>query len=154
MFYYIHLKKWKNFKGKDLFKNFHDYENEFKKIILSIKKNGFDTEKSIIPIDKTNKIIDGSHRLAASIVLDKKINISKFLVNSPSVTIDRFINKFNFKNANLIDYLISNFIKYNQNLRIFTLFPVRDKKFDEKTFSIIENYGDIIIRKNLMLVLF
>ena len=84
----------------------------------------------------------------------KKINISKFLVNSPSVTIDRFINKFNFKNANLIDYLISNFIKYNQNLRIFTLFPVRDKKFDEKTFSIIENYGDIIIRKNLMLVLF
>jgi len=148
MFYYIHLKKWKNFKGKDSFKkNFHDYENEFKKIILSIKKNGFDTEKSIIPIDKTNKIIDGSHRLAASIVLDKKINISKFLVNSPSVTIDRFINKFNFKNANLIDYLISNFIKYNQNLRIFTLFPVRDKKFDEKTFSIIENYGDIIIRK-------
>ena len=69
MFYYIHLKKWKNLKEKILKKNFHDYENEFKKIILSIKKNGFDTEKSIIPIDKTNKIIDGIHRLAASIVL-------------------------------------------------------------------------------------
>ena len=148
IFYYIHLKKWKNFKAKDSFKkNFSDYENEFKKIILSIKKYGFDSKKSIIPIDKTNKIIDGSHRLGASIVLDKKINISKFLVNSPSVTIDRFINSFKLKNANLIDYLISNFIKYNHNVRIFILFPIRDKNFDEKTFSIIKNYGDIIIRK-------
>jgi len=150
LYYYIHLKKWNNFKANDSFKKkFFDYENEFKKTILSIKKNGFDKEKSIIPIDSHNKIIDGSHRLAASIVLDKKINVSKFTVNSPSITIDRFINGFNLKNANLIDYLISNYIKYNQNLRIFTLFPVRNKKFDEKSFSIIEKYGEIIIRKSL-----
>ncbi len=149
LFYYLHLKKWNNFKANDSFKkNFFDYENEFKKTILSIKKNGFDKEKSVIPIDSKNNIIDGSHRLGASIVLDKKIDVYKFAVNSPSITINKFINGFNLKNANLIDYLISNYIKYNQNLRIFILFPVRDKKFDEKSLSLIEKYGEIIIRKS------
>ncbi|MDC0216935.1 hypothetical protein OAJ70_02315, partial [Pelagibacteraceae bacterium] len=149
LFYYIHLKKWNKFKANDSFKKkFFDYENEFKKTILSIKKSGFDEEQSIIPIDSHNNIIDGSHRLATSIVLEKKIKISKFLVNSPSITIDRFINGFGLKNANLIDYLISNFIKYNKNLRIFTLFPVRDKQFDETSLAIIKKYGEIIIRKS------
>ena len=53
-------------------------------------------KKVLYLTDKTNKIIDGSHRLA-TYRLDKKINISKFLVNSPSITIDRFINKLTLK---------------------------------------------------------
>ena len=47
----------------------------FRKIILSIKERGFDEKNSIIPIDQYNKIIDGSHRLGASIVLNKKMYI-------------------------------------------------------------------------------
>ena len=150
LFYYIHLKKWNNFKANDSLKNcFYDYESEFKKTILSIKSQGFDKNKSIIPIDGYNKIIDGSHRLGASIVLNKKIRTARFLVNSPAVTIKKFINDFNLKNINIIDYLIFNFIKYNNSLRIFTLFPVRDKKFDEQCFSIIKKYGEILITKSM-----
>ena len=96
LFYYLHLKKWNNFKATDSYKkSFYEYKKEFNEIILSIKKKGFDEQNSIIPIDQYNKIIDGSHRLGASIVLNQKITIAKFLVNSPSVTIERFINDFN-----------------------------------------------------------
>ena len=116
LFYYLHLKKWNNFKAADSYKkSFYEYEKEFKKIILSIKERGFDEKNSIIPIDQYNKIIDGSHRLGASIVLNQKIKIAKFLVNSPSVTIERFVYDFNFnKNITLIDYLIFNYIKYRR----------------------------------------
>ena len=151
LFYYLHLKKWNNFKSTDSYKkSFYEYEKEFKKIILSIKERGFDEKNSIIPIDQYNKIIDGSHRLGASIVLNQKIKIAKFLVNSPSVTIERFIYDFNFKkNITLIDYLIFNYIKYNQNLRIITLFPVRNKQFDKQCFAIIKRYGNILLTKSL-----
>ena len=76
VFYYLHLKRWKGFKAKDTFKkNFLDYENEYQKIIDSINKIGFDMQESIIPVDIENKIIDGSHRLGATIVLRKRINV-------------------------------------------------------------------------------
>ena len=151
LFYYLHLKKWNNFKATDSYKkSFYEYKKEFNEIILSIKKKGFDEQNSIIPIDQYNKIIDGSHRLGASIVLNQKITIAKFLVNSPSVTIERFINDFNFKkNITLIDYLIFNYIKYNETLRIFTLFPARNRQFDKQCYAIIRRYGDILLTKSL-----
>ena len=151
LFYYLHLKKLNNFKATDSYKkSFFEYEKEFKKIILSIKERGFDEKKSLIPIDQYNKIIDGSHRLGASIVLNQKIKIAKFLVNSPAIGIKKFIYDFNFKkNITLMDYLIFNYIKYNKNLRIFTLFPVRNKHFDNKCFEIIKKYGNILITKSL-----
>ena len=150
LIYYLHLKKWNNFKASDSYKKkFSDYENEFKKTILSIKKKGFSDKETLIPVDKNNQIIDGSHRLGASIVLNKKISVVKFLVNSPSVTFERFINDFNFKkNIYLVDYLVFNYKKYNKDLRFFTLFPIRNRKFDKNCLKIINQYGEIILTKS------
>ena len=151
LFYYLHLKKWNNFKVKDSNKkNFSDFEKSFQKIILSIKKKGFDKNKTIIPIDEKNNIIDGSHRVAASIVLDKKITISKFKVKSPQINIASFANRFNFiKNETLMNYLIFNYIKYSPNLRILILFPVRNKKYDSSCFQLLNKYGNIELKKNI-----
>lgn len=151
VFYYLHLKKLNNFIGKDSSNyKFKDYKNKFDDLILSIKKNKFDDNISLIPVDLENKIIDGSHRLAASIVLKKKIKIIKFLSKAPHINFRMIKDKHNFKNNPfLLDYLILKFIKYNKNLRIFTLFPVRNKKFDEQCISILKKYGTIILSKKI-----
>jgi len=54
-----------------------DFLEDFNKLIDSIKKIGFKKEKAI-PSTKNLVAIDGSHRLASSIVLDKKVYIEKF----------------------------------------------------------------------------
>ena len=154
--YYFHLKKLneRGFKANDSFKkNFKDYENEFKKTINSISERGFDINKSIIPIDKQNKIIDGSHRLATLIVLEKKVTVAKFLEDSPNISLLTMIKRLHIKNdltqLFIIDYIIQTYIKYDKNLRIITLFPVRNKIFDKDCMSIIKKYGEIIIQKKI-----
>jgi len=148
--YYYHLKKLNNFKGKDTDKNtFRDYELSFQNTIDSIKINGFDSNKTILPVDKFNRIIDGSHRLGASIVLEKGIDVLKFNSIAPVINLKRLNSFFDLKKNELIlDYLIINFIKYAKNLRIITLFPVRDKNLDEECISIIKEFGDIVLTKS------
>lgn len=149
--YYIHLKRLNNFKGKDSKKyNFKDYEKSFQILLDSIKERGFDSEITILPVDKYNKIIDGSHRLSASIVLRKGIDVIKFNSLAPVITLKRLNEFFDLKkNDYILSYLIVNYIKYNKNLKIITLFPVRDKKFDERCLNILKEYGDIILTKSI-----
>ena len=148
--YYLQLKKWKNFQGKDSNKySYKDYELIFNETINSIKE-GFDTSKTLIPIDKENKIIDGSHRLGASIVLKKKVGVIQFGSLAPSITLNRLDNFFNFKkNMYILDHLIIYYVKYFKNLRFIILFPVRNKTYDEKSISEIKKYGDIVLTKSI-----
>lgn len=148
--YYLHLKRWKNFQGKDSNKySYKDYELSFNETINSIKE-GFDTSKTLIPIDKENKIIDGAHRLSASIVLKKKVGVIQFGSLAPSITLNRLDNFFNFKkNMYILDHLIIYYVKYFKNLRFIILFPVRNKTYDEKSISEIKKYGDIVLTKSI-----
>ena len=148
--YYYHLKKLNNFKGKDTDKNtFIDYEISFQNTIDSIKTKGFDSNKTIIPVDKLNRIIDGSHRLGASIVLKKGIDVLKFNSIAPTINLKRLNDFFNLKkNGLILDYLITNFIKYSKNLRLITLFPVRNKKLDDECINIIKEFGDVVLTKS------
>ena len=156
MLYYLHLKRWgiNSFNANDSFKkNFADYENEFKKTIKSISTKSFDQNISLIPIDEQDKIIDGSHRLATCITLDKKIRVAKFLVKSPYVNLNNLITRLKIKNNNInisiIDYIVQTYIKYDSDLRIFALFPIRNKDLDQKCHSVIKQYGEIIIQKKI-----
>lgn len=148
--YYLHLKRWKNFQGKDSNKYcYKDYELSFNETINSIKE-GFNTSKTLIPIDNENKIIDGSHRLGASIVLKKKVGVIQFGSLAPSITLNRLDNFFNFKkNMYILDHLIIYYVKYFKNLRFIILFPVRNKTYDEKSISEIKKYGDIVLTKSI-----
>ena len=76
---------------------------EFKKIIDSIEKNGFN-ENFAIPINEENNIIDGAHRLAC--MLDKNDSIICNIVNKKSINLDyTFFKERGFPPKDL-DYLL------------------------------------------------
>ena len=51
--------------------NKDDFVLSFHNLIRNIKQNGFNNSISIIPVDKSGFLINGAHRLSASIVLSK-----------------------------------------------------------------------------------
>ena len=152
--YYLHLKRWQNFIGKDSNKfSYKDYIDSFHSVIESIKSKNFQSTISIIPVNQDNFLIDGSHRLATSVVLNKTVDIYKFNTKSPSHDLNRIDSLFNFKKyPYILDYLIMTFIKYNKNLRIFILFPIRDKSHDKEAINVLQKYGDIVMTKSLNIV--
>ena len=73
--YYQHLKVWNNFneidnENKNTFENFKE---TFHNIIDSIKNDGFDSAQGTLPITSDEKLLNGSHRLAASLLHDVPI---------------------------------------------------------------------------------
>lgn len=58
--------------------SFDAYLNTFVELIDSISKNGFESKTSIVPVGDDNTILDGSHRVAIAIALNKKITIARF----------------------------------------------------------------------------
>ena len=81
------------------------------------------------------------------------MDIYKFNTKSPSHDLNRIDSLFNFKKyPYILDYLIMTFIKYNKNLRIFILFPIRDKSHDKEAINVLQKYGDIVMTKSLNIV--
>ena len=148
--YYLHLKRWNNFKAKDNNKSsYQDYITTFHNVLNSIK-DGFDSSTSLIPIDYENNIIDGSHRLGSAIVLKKKIDVIKFETKAPKFTLKRLNSFFHMnKNDYLLDYILINYVKYNRDLRFFVLFPIRDKIYDLNCLEVLKNYGSIVLKKSI-----
>jgi hypothetical protein len=79
--YEYHLEKWNQFKEKDedfgntqlyVKNNFEDFVNSFKDTLLSIKKTGFDSTLSIIPV-VDNYPINGSHRITAGLLYNCEV---------------------------------------------------------------------------------
>ena len=76
--YLKHIKIFNNYKEPDgSKKNKTDFLNSAKKLVLDFE-NGFDYSKSIVPISNQNIIIDGSHRIALSIIKNENISCIKF----------------------------------------------------------------------------
>lgn len=76
--YLKHIKIFNNYKEPDgSKKNKTDFLNSAKKLVLDFE-NGFDSSKSIVPISNQNIIIDGSHRIALSIIKNQNVSCIKF----------------------------------------------------------------------------
>ena len=76
--YLKHIKIFNNYKEPDgSKKNKTDFLNSTKKLVLDFE-NGFDSSKSIVPISNQNIIIDGSHRIALSIIKNQNVSCIKF----------------------------------------------------------------------------
>ena len=75
--YLEHIKSFNNFlepdgekKGKE------EFINKFNSLIINIQQEGIN--KTIIPITKNGEIIDGAHRLAIALYLNKRIRFAIF----------------------------------------------------------------------------
>ena len=146
---YILYRSQKNILPSACSKSFAEYEREFKDLFDLKVKSGID-DLFLLPVDRNNEIIDTGNKLALSLVLNKEIDIIKFECTSNKFNLIELNNYFNLKKNNIItDYLIINYIKYHQNLRIILLFPCRKQSFEKQTLNSIKARGEIIIKKRL-----
>lgn len=64
--------------GSDSKTSFEGYVKEFNELIESIKSNGFNEQKSIIPVGSNNAICDGAHRVTIAAYYNMKVSIVRF----------------------------------------------------------------------------
>lgn len=64
--------------GSDDKDGYDDFINTFDALIDDLCVNGFNPDKSIIPVDENGIILDGAHRVAALAYADKTIRIAQY----------------------------------------------------------------------------
>ena len=126
--------------------SYEAYCKEFDNIYESINQNSFDKNKSLLPLAKNGSIINGSHRLASSIVSEKKVHSvtldKDFIVDDYNVLIQRNVP------INIIELCVCEFIKYSKkNVYLAFLWPSSAKYFN----SNIKCFNNIIYSKDLEL---
>lgn len=55
--------------------DFESYKNQFLSLYQSFRSKGFDQSRSLIPISKNQSIINGAHRTAAAVLLNKDVSV-------------------------------------------------------------------------------
>ena len=101
--------------------NFNKYIESFNQMIIDIKKNNFDKNKSIIPISKNNVLLDGSHRTSICAYFDKKIQAAKFDVKEKDYDLNYF--KYKCLDRKYLDYLCLEYSKLKNNIYVICLWP-------------------------------
>jgi hypothetical protein len=127
-----------------------DYKDELEKLVLDIKNNGYDAEKSVVPINKSFDIIDGSHRVATCMVLEKKITAIELPIVESNYSYGFFQSRGMIP-AHL-DQALLNFIKRRKNIRVGIIWPITHKS-KNRSASLNKLYSelDIIVIKKLNL---
>ncbi len=125
--------------------SYNAYCDEFDKIFDSISQHGFDKGRSLLPIANNGSILNGSHRLAASIISNEKVYFFKseqdFIVDDYEVLLQRNVP------ANIVELAVCEFIKYSNNVYLAFLWPSSRIYYN----SIIEIFDNVLYRKKLKL---
>jgi len=124
-----------------------DFIDQFQTILKSIEENDFNQDESLIPVDKDEIIIDGSHRLAACLYHNKNLSTVLFDVHA-----SRYDSQF-FKNRGLLpdvaDAMTLEYCEFSRNMRIAVIFPVAQGK-DAEILNILEKNGEVVYQKEIL----
>jgi len=123
--YKEHLRVWNNFieydnKNK---RGFESFKTTFEKLIDDINTNGFDVKTSKLPV-YNNSILNGSHRLAASLLTNKTISC---IPDLPGKSGQEDCGWGFFKSLgydeNYADRVALEYVFLKENTHIITIFP-------------------------------
>ncbi|WP_373032038.1 hypothetical protein [Sulfurovum sp.] len=118
---------------------------DFKIIFENIQKNGFDPNQTLIPLSKNGSIVNGSHRVASAIVLNRHVNCVE--INSNDHIYDyQFFYDRNVPNT-ILDAVATKFIEYAEDIYIALIWPTAVEK-DEIIDKIIPN---VVYKKKIKL---
>ena len=116
-------------KGKNSIEKFLE---EFKKTFEDIKSNGFDNNKTLIPLSKNGSIANGAHRVAITIFLGEKIDCVD-IETTDHIYDYNFFNNRNIS-SDVLDTVVTTFTEYASNVHIAFLWPIKkDTNVDIKT---------------------
>ena len=149
--YKEHLRIWIGFKEYDnLDKNtFESYDIEFHNIIDSIK-NGFDPNISIVPVVEDKYIVNGSHRVAACLSLDKTVNCRESFAISDGQKDCSWISLFSRLGLSTIfsDRVAIEYAKLKSNTFIVTLFPSANNNY-QQPLEVLNRIGKVFYYKSI-----
>ena len=101
--------------------SFKDYKDSFLNTFHNIQQNNFNPLRSIIPISDCGTILNGSHRIASSIFLNKSVSCVRLPVKPPIYNSDFFLSRSLPKS--LTDIAAINYVNYSSNIYIAIVWP-------------------------------
>lgn len=131
--------------GNEEKNSFHKFVEEFSKTFEDIKVNGFDINKTLIPLSETNSALDGAHRISSAIYLHKKVNCIS-LARMTDVYDYKFFYSRNVP-SEMLDVVATKFVEYADKVYVAFLWPTA-QGHDDKIEKVIPN---IVYRKEMTL---
>lgn len=150
--YEAHLKAFNGNKkcseaGNNQKNNLEDYIQSFKKTAKDIKDNGFDPDKSMIPVGENNVLLDGAHRTASAIYFHKKINIIRF--EGIKENYNYLFFRKNLLDEKYLDYMVTEYCKRKNNTYAFCIWPAAPKEYREQAYHLIRKHTSVIYEKKI-----
>ena len=133
-----------------------DFLDAFHLILDSIKNNGFDTNKSVLPIDRNSIVIDGGHRLTAALLYNTPVVCKMFseIDRRQQATSELLKQRTMFVSTGLVEkYLDAMALEYaflKHNSYIAAIFP-SSKGQHNQIRKILSSNGIIIYEKTISL---
>lgn len=145
--YYQHLNIWNHFyEDSPPKRSFADYYNSFNKLLNSIKMDGFNSNYPI-PLDKGGIIANGSHRLTASLLYNKKVFV-KYCSDIRNYSFEFF--KTLGLDSKYLDAMALQYCELKKNSHLILIFP-KIIQYEKQIEEIIKRYVNIVHKKNVLL---
>lgn len=132
----------------------HDFVETFDHLIGTFQKEEFDPQISLIPVDKNNIPLDGSHRIAALAYFDRKVSVLRF----PEVQSKAIFDYSYFLRRGLsiesADQIAGEILNYIPNLHIACLWPkMGNAKNKEFAFNYLKKHFSVYYSKTMRMSL-
>lgn len=156
--YEHHLEVWGGFTEKEPAKNsLEDFYEAYHSILDDMRDNGFDEEKSYIPVNENHLLLNGAHRTAAAIHYDKPVICKESSPDAGQLqcSADYFLNKKDIVatglDRNIADAMALEYMKLKENVFIASLYA-HSFPFMDKVVEIFQNNGvNIVYHKDIQL---
>jgi len=125
--------------------SFIAYVEEFDKIFNSIKVNGFEEQKSIIPLSSNGTVGNGAHRTSCAIFLNEEVSCVKLNLNE-NICDYKFYYERNVS-TDILNLIATKFIDYSLNTYVAFLWP----SGSSNTKKVQECFSNVVYKTDIML---
>ncbi|WP_173179008.1 glycosyltransferase [Desulfosarcina ovata] len=126
--------------------------NRYNNLLDEIHKNGFDEEKSLIPVGKNNLILDGAHRIAACLLYN--FPVTCLFTDTLAWEYNPIFFKFYEKHVkggldeDWIDAMVLQYCRLKRNIYVASVFPSAEGN-DDVVVDLLSKQAQIIYKKDI-----
>lgn len=136
--------------GEEYKNSIESYLTIFNTMIEDIRENGFDADRSIIPVGRNNVILDGSHRVSIAAYFDQMVTVIRFPECSQDFGAMFFSN--NLLHSHYLKLMMNQYIMLAQNCFFACIWPIAyDEEKMDAAEKIIQEYGKIVYIQDIRL---
>ena len=129
--------------GRDDKTTFDSFVKVFDAMIEDMKTNGFDGNKSMIPLDKDGISLDGSHRLAAAAFFDREVVVAKFPEVKRKCEFDYNYFLTRGLHRQTADNIMQEMLRWKDNVYVACLWPKLSNKEKDEATKMISGFANI-----------